>query len=57
MTPDPEWKPLWGFVDPPPAPPGYSIEVERDCFLGFVISYRYVPDLDTQARMAIEGYR
>lgn len=37
------WKPLWGFVDPPAAPEGYETEVERDCFLGFVISYRHVP--------------
>lgn len=37
------WKPIWGFVDPPAAPDGYTIEVEYDGFLGLVISYRHVP--------------
>ncbi|MDE3796961.1 hypothetical protein I7G59_06385 [Sinorhizobium meliloti] len=43
------WKPIYGFVDPPPAPEGYETEVERDCFLGLVISYRYIPVHPTAA--------
>jgi hypothetical protein len=37
-----DWKPILGFYDPPAPPKGYKTEVERDCFLGLVISYRYI---------------
>lgn len=32
-----------GYTDPPPAPPGFETEVQRDGFLGIVTAYRFVP--------------
>lgn len=39
-----EWFHLGCWRDPPPAPEGFKIEVERDCLLGIVIAYRFVPE-------------
>lgn len=54
---DQTWKPLYGFVDPPPAPDGHKIEYEYDAVLGAPISYRYVPIEDKPAELYPLLYR
>lgn len=52
---DMNWKPIHGYKDPP-AIAGYEIEVERDCFLGLPINYRYrLRCADEAARAFVEG--
>ena len=31
------------YADPPPTPPGFTLETKDDGFLGYVTHYRFVP--------------
>jgi hypothetical protein len=37
------WVVLNGFIDPPPTPEGFTIEVQTDSRLGTVTAYRFIP--------------
>lgn len=34
-----------GLSDPPPTPPGFTLETKDDGFLGYVTHYRFVPEV------------
>lgn len=41
-------RPGWiflGLSDPPPTPPGFTLETKDDGFLGYVTHYRFVPEV------------
>lgn len=38
-----DWNYLNGWVDPPPAPSGFKIEVQTCALLGVVTAYRFIP--------------
>jgi hypothetical protein len=40
---DIEWIEITGWIDPPSAPAGYTVEVKRQHFMGVVTHYRFVP--------------